>query len=692
MLAQMDPMPTTPSRSAAQRPGRGGAPSSPAWRVPALLALLLLLGWLVYRPGLRGGFVFDDFSNIVQQPAFAPQALKAHFWAAVWAGRAGPLSRALSMLSFAWQIRHWGMSPQPMKVFNLLLHLGNGLLVAGLSLRVLRWVDERQREHGRGAGASWVLSPTLLGLLVAAAWLLAPIQVTAVLYVVQREESLAAGLVLLGLLGYWHGRMRLRRAVQTGGSRRAAWLWIWGSLAGGTALAALAKETGVLLPAYAAVLEWVVLRGDCAARPGSVEHRQLRCSLLGVYGVLLLLPGLLGLAWLLPGILHGAYAQRDFTLGQRLLTEGRVMVDYLHWILLPTPQQLSLYHDDIGVSTSWLHPWSTAACWALLLALLLAGLALRRRAPVVSLGILWFFVGQSLVSTIVPLELVYEHRNYLPSWGVLMAAFGLLGAWAPRRRGSWPVLAATLCAALVALYAGFTLLRASIWSNPYRLAYFEATTHPRSPRANYGLGRVLYLMAGGPQSASFQFATRQMQVAAGLPGADMQPLQALVFMHAKFGLPVDPAWWAALNRDLLRQRLSAENISSLYSLVQCATDGICHYAATDRAQLAALLDAGVREHPGSAELHTLRANFEANVAHNYPAAYQDMLRAVALDPSGLHYWANLVQLQIAGGQWPEAARGLERMAELDPFGLHRASRAALSRKLRQARDASGARP
>ena len=89
--------------------------------------------------------------------------------------------------------------------------------------------------------------------MVTAAWVLTPIQLTAVLYVIQREEALASCFMLLGLLAYWHGRMRLIEG------KRWAMVWIWGSLALGTVLAMLAKETGVMLPAYAFVMEWVVL-------------------------------------------------------------------------------------------------------------------------------------------------------------------------------------------------------------------------------------------------------------------------------------------------------------------------------------------------------------------------------------------------------------------------------------------------
>ena len=689
MLAQMD-SPSTPTPSpAAARPCRERPAPPRSWLVLAGVGLALVLGLLAYLPGLHGGFVFDDFSNIVNQPAFAPKALREHFWSAVWAGRAGPLGRELSTLSFAAQIRLWGMYAGPMKLFNVLLHLFNGTLVAALSLRVVQWVHA---PDGAGPVVPWVLPARVLALLVAAAWLLAPIQLTAVLYVVQREESLAASFVLLGLLGYWHGRMQLLRAVRQGGSQRRAWAWIWASLLGGTVMASLAKETGVMLVAYAAVLEWVVLRGEAGAAPGSAEQRQVRCGLLGLFGLVLALPAMLGLAWLLPQVLHGGYAARSFTLAQRLWTEGRVMVDYLHWTLLPRPDELSLYHDDIAVSSGWLHPWTTAACWALLGALLLAGLALRRRRPLVALGILWFFVGQSLVSTIVPLELVYEHRNYLPSWGVFVAAFGALAAWSPRRRGSWPVLAGTLCAGLVALYAGFTALRAQVWGSPYRLAYFEATTHPRSPRANYDLGRLLYLMAPGPDSPSFQFATRQMLYAATLPGSDMEPMQALVYTHAKLGLPVPAAWWTTLRADVVAQPLDAENVTALYSLVHCAGDGSCRYSDADRAQLLELLRAGARSHPGDAQMHTLLANYDLGVSHDYPAAYREMLRAVALDPGSFSYWDNLVSLQVAGAQWSQAAAGLERLRELDRLGVHEAQIRALALRLRTARAKPAAEP
>ena len=661
------------------------------------LPLILALGLLVYWPGLAGGYVFDDFGNLVDNAAFAQSALQSHFWHAVWSAHAGPLDRPLSMLSFAAQMVFTGLDPWPLKLANVLLHLFNGWLVWLLSVRVLGWLEAR-------ATRPWLVGSSTLALLATAAWVLTPIQLTAVLYVIQREESLASCFVLLGLLAYWHGRMRLID------SRRGALGWIWGSLVLGTLLAVLAKETGVMLPAYAFVLEWVVLSGAlsrpvaarvagvapaCAAAASAVPasaspaSSQSRHSglhpLIPVFVVLLLIPGVLGLAWLLPGVLNGsAYAARPFSLSERLFTEGRVLVDYLRWIVLPTPDALSLYHDDIAVSTGWLSPWTTAACWAFLAALLAAALTLRKRLPLFAFGVLWWFAGQSLLSTFVPLELVYEHRNYLPDWGVFLALFALLFTWSPpdaERRGTLRLLTVGAVSALIALYAVFTAIRAQTWGNPYRLAYFEATTHPQSPRASYDLGRMMLIMAQGVGSPQFQMGMRQMEQGALLPGADLQPLQALVFMSAKNGLPIAPRWWAEMRRTIATSPMSAEDVGALYSLIQCGINGVCRYSATDIQDLGGLIAFAVQRNPGRADLITLQANWAANLAHDNPLAYQLMLRAVALDPGKYDYWKNLVVMQLAAGLYADAGNVLERMPELNRFGIHDAEIGRLTREL-----------
>ncbi|HEX5953486.1 MAG TPA: hypothetical protein VFY94_09950, partial [Rhodanobacteraceae bacterium] len=90
-----------------------------------------------------------------------------------------------------------------------------------------------------------------------------------------------------------------------------------------------------------------------------------------LFTITLFVPAVLGFLWLLRGALRpGALAGRDFTLAQRLLTEPRVLVDYLHWTLFPNPLVLSLYHDEIAISTGLLTPWTTLGASLVLAALI----------------------------------------------------------------------------------------------------------------------------------------------------------------------------------------------------------------------------------------------------------------------------------------------------------------------------------
>ena len=632
-----------------------------------LLVGMLLIGLAIYWPGLSGGYVFDDFGNIVDNVAMSPQAVHADFWRALWSNESGPTHRPITILTFIAQEWFTGLHPWPLKFGNVLIHLANGALIFFLTRAVLAFVYAERAAPAPLVASDrsekctlWLVAPNTLALLIAAAWLFAPIQLTGVLYVVQRMESLAAMFVLVGLLIYWQGRIHLIAG------KRGAWGLIWGGLMGMTVIATFAKESGVMLPVYAFLLEWVIFRGRGA------NGFDIRIIIL--YVIVLVLPGIAGVLYTLPGALNGsAYANRTFDLPQRLWTEGRVMVDYLHWIIAPAPNVLSLYHDDTVLSTGWFVPWTTAASWSLIAALIGLALWLKNRAPLFALGVLWFFGGQLLVSTYIPLELVYEHRNYLPSWGVYIALFGVILSWTPKdteRRAVIRTLTVSGILALIALYAGFTALRAQIWGNPYRLAYFESTTHPDSPRASYDLGRLMMILAPSAESPLFQLGMAQMENTAKMPGSNIQADQALIFMASKNQQAVETGWWKLLRAKIARQPISAEDVGALYSLINCGINGVCKYTPTGITELGNTLRFTLARYPKNVDIITLYANYSANITHDFPLAYTLMQQAVTLDPRKYEYWKNLVTLQIAAGMFADARAGIERMRELNGKGIH----------------------
>jgi tetratricopeptide (TPR) repeat protein len=177
-------------------------------------------------------------------------------------------------------------------------------------------------------------------------------------------------------------------------------------------------------------------------------------------------------------LLHGISSIRPWTLGERLLTEARIVCDYLALLWLPHPYTAGLFNDAIKVSTGLLSPPSTLLAICFLAVLFGIAVALRRRAPVWSLAILFYFAGHLLESSVIPLELYYEHRNYLPA----MLLFWPLALWLTGD-GPLVVVRRALAVVLPLMLAGMTFLNADLWGDAQQQALVWGEKNPESPRA-----------------------------------------------------------------------------------------------------------------------------------------------------------------------------------------------------------------
>src|SRR5690348_6776422 len=189
---------------------------------------------------------------------------------------------------------------------------------------------------------------------------------------------------------------------------------------------------------------------------------------------------------------------------------------------------LSLYHDEIRISTGLLTPWTTLGAFLLLAALIGVAIWLRNRRPLVSLGIGWFFAAQLLTATIIPLELVYEQRMYFASIGVLLAAGALLLGL--RWKIALPILRGFLVAVVLLWFATATNLRAREWSNPLGLAVTEADRHPESPRAVYEAGRLLLIASNYGPGKALDNAWKYLRQTAAIPGSSALADQAMIMI------------------------------------------------------------------------------------------------------------------------------------------------------------------
>ncbi|HTL15184.1 MAG TPA: hypothetical protein VL251_08850, partial [Thermomonas sp.] len=242
-----------------------------------------------------------------------------------------------------------------------------------------------------------------------------------------------------------------------------------------TLIAFLAKENGVLLPLLCLVLEI----GCFQARPRAIK---------GFFGLTLLLPLAVGavLFVLDPARLLSGYVRRDFDWQERLLSQARALCDYLVQIAVPNPSRMGIYTDDFPASTGLLSPPSTLLALLLLAGITVAAWRLRPRLPFLFVGWGIFLAGHALESSIVPLELYFEHRNYLPMLGVLYALVGLASMAIARldekgyRAGR---LGAAAAVCVLAVFAFATHGRARTWRTQQALAEASVAAHPQSMRA-----------------------------------------------------------------------------------------------------------------------------------------------------------------------------------------------------------------
>jgi tetratricopeptide (TPR) repeat protein len=386
-----------------------------------------------------------------------------------------------------------------------------------------------------GADTSW---PAIAALFGAGAWLLHPLLVSTTLYVIQREAMLPATFVLIGMLGWIASREALARGHvkrALAGMALSSWLC--------TTLAVLSKANGALLPLLLLIVEWIVL----SRRPMPTADMRHWCR--RAVMMFLIVPGVLLFVYLvslLPGIIRTTPGVRGWTIGQRLLTEPRVLTDYLRLLFAPHARSSGLFNDAFPISTDWLQPASTIPCIVLVLALIAAGFALRKKYPAIALSLLFYFTAQLMESGWIPLELYFEHRNYLPSmllfWPIGLA-LGQPGALRSLR---------TLAAALIlAVLAGLTAQRAALWGDAPRQARVWAAINMNSARAQ--TSAALYDLQGGRP----RLAAARLRLAMPRHRDNLQIPVNLVTAECRLG-SVQPGTLAAARTALANDRVGGE--------------------------------------------------------------------------------------------------------------------------------------
>lgn len=463
-------------------------PSRPRETITFWLALVLVLAvaYLAYRPGLAGGFLFDDYANLPSLGATGPVDNLPAFLRYITSGHADPTGRPLAMLTFLIDGHDWPTDPAPFKRTNLLIHLLNTALLALLLRRL-----GRERP-----GSGTARATSIAAVVGAALWGLHPFFVSTTLYIVQREALLPATTVLIGCLCWLQSRGAFAR-----NSNMAGWAWALMAVPVMTVLGTLCKANGLLLPVLLFVLECTVLSRDASKSGAAPAGRRARRWLVD-------LPTVAIVAWLAyEGIaltIGGVSSIRPWTLPQRLLTEPRVLWDYLDLLWLPRPYTAGVFNDQVTASTGMLQPPTTLLALAALALLVAWAWMYRHKHPVVSAAIGFYIAGHLMESGTIALELYFEHRNYTPAllmfWpvAVWLADGGAMPGRLPIVR---PPIRVGLGLLLMAGLACMTFMNASLWGNTGEQALLWARLNPDSPRAQANAAQQEIEMGRGEAAA-----------------------------------------------------------------------------------------------------------------------------------------------------------------------------------------------
>ncbi len=370
--------------------------SHPSIRTFIAFVLLFFLILPVYSNIFHASWQFDDSPNIVNNSRLhinnlMPGTLWNTFFAKPNLDR--NLYRPLPCMTFALNWYFGKDNPTGYHVANILIHILSAFFLYICILALFKTPNLRDK-YDRGDAC-------FIALLSAALWAVNPIQTQAVTYIVQRMASMAAMFYILGIYFFIKGRLS---------SEKHNRILFYAACLLAFLCALCSKENAIMLPLSLLLVEIVFL-----GKWSNPESGRKITKTAWIYAILVLFAGAIIFLKVNPLSFLQGYENRPFSFLERLITEPKIVLHYLTQIFYPAPHRLSIEHDVV-ISTSLLKPWTTLPAILIVLSLIGIGISEIWKRPLISFGILFFFLNHIIESTVIPLELVFEHRNYLPSF------------------------------------------------------------------------------------------------------------------------------------------------------------------------------------------------------------------------------------------------------------------------------------
>jgi protein O-mannosyl-transferase len=596
--------------------------------------IILFIVFIIYAPGLSGGFIYDDYFNFLHNKAITETEFNLKgIWSAMQSGVAGPLGRPIPMVSFFLNYKLSGIEPFGYKLFNVAIHAINAILVFFVSCNLFNAYFSRAKTD-----ITQSQTTTSMALWVALLWAVHPINLTAVLYVVQRMTSMAGTFTLLGVLAY----CLLRKDM----ALKITWLYLSMILVLGF-LAMFCKENGVLLFLYLFIVESFIYRWKF--------KDQVQKKIIAVFfGFIFIVSLIIGGYVLINGGISFDYTYREFSLQERLLTQSRAIWFYMVQILLPQAHLFGLHHDDFLLSASLFEPISTFWSIAGLGLIIIISIVTYKKTAWLGFGVFFFLGGHLLESSIFPLNLVHEHRNYIPSLGLIIIF--VVGIKLILNKINI-INSNFLFMLFVFLFSLITFGRASDWGDMNQFAEISMQKHPDSVNANY---ESAFIFMKSYEQTHQQFyltkAIKALQKAEEKSKHSMKSAVALAHVLSIAGKQPEAA---LINKIKLNfdggRKIKTEEIIALRQFVNCKLESICNVDDTVFHELFnglfnnPLLQGRLRD-----DALYIYATFLNSVANRGQNALYILHDIVNRNPDILEYKVQLISILLSNGKDEEA--------------------------------------
>lgn len=474
-----------------------------------VVRLLPFLTVLFLLPALMGPLLLDD--GIHLGPLQHWLTSRTDTISLIFGNTSGPFGRPVSIVSFLLNFLSTGPLIWPMKLSNLMLHLVTGLCLAQLFYRLLLR-DINLSPHAK-----------VLGTAAASLWLILPQHIATVFYVIQRMSIMSTLFAVLACWLYVLARERIEA------DKKAGVILLLGTT-GLFLLSVLSKESGLLIPLYCLLIELIYFRQ-------SAEHPRPKVISWG-FRLGVVLPCILIATYLAlnPAFVVAPFINRPFSMPERAMTQISVVADYFASTFIPMTRSAGVFNDDFPIA----HNLGLNEILILLVGtvLIISAIRLRKSYPSFSFGIGLFFIGHLLESSIFSLEIYFAHRNYLPSIGLVLAAFGLIAGLLKRYPEKSESIKRILPASFIGLFLAYAFAsyqRAVLWSSNSNLMTHAQIHHPTSSRMRSEI--LLNALYAKRLDIALQQANIALQTSPKNEKRSIQLWRILAYCHAQTPQP-----------------------------------------------------------------------------------------------------------------------------------------------------------